>query len=408
MMLDNAREQGVDVHEGARVLEVLFEGDRAVGVRIQNGGRRAPRDVARKVVVDASGQSTLLQNRFKLRLWDPDAEQGRDLDLLAGRLPRHRPGRRRDHGHADRPTSKAGSGTSRSTTTPSASAWSRRSITCSRAAAVTSRPTTRKSSAARRSSSASAGPSGRPATSPRKDYSYRSKQVAGQRLGAGRRCLRLPRSAVLLRRAAGAEIGRAGRRRHRRGPGAGRRVGAAQLGKLGRRCSTRASTACAGWSASTTTASASASSFASFPHLRGTITDLLIGDLFTDRSMRCGGRWSRSTSRARRPFLPGTPEPQSADLQDKAPHLEIAGGTHPVSDLFDPGFDIAGGCSFPRPISPASRISARTSVHGRSGACAVACRRTEYRRRQKSPAAGLVSPPPSNTNVRFDSKTNSR
>ena len=32
MMLDNAREHGVDVHEGVRVLEVLFEGDRAVGV----------------------------------------------------------------------------------------------------------------------------------------------------------------------------------------------------------------------------------------------------------------------------------------------------------------------------------------------------------------------------------------
>ena len=33
MMLNNAREHGVEVHEGARVLEVLFDGDRAVGVR---------------------------------------------------------------------------------------------------------------------------------------------------------------------------------------------------------------------------------------------------------------------------------------------------------------------------------------------------------------------------------------
>src|ERR1700680_4999279 len=33
MLLDNAREHGVEVHEGARVLEVLFEGGRAVGVR---------------------------------------------------------------------------------------------------------------------------------------------------------------------------------------------------------------------------------------------------------------------------------------------------------------------------------------------------------------------------------------
>ncbi len=42
LMLDNAREHGVDVHEGVRVLEVLFEGQRAVGVRIarRNGGER--------------------------------------------------------------------------------------------------------------------------------------------------------------------------------------------------------------------------------------------------------------------------------------------------------------------------------------------------------------------------------
>ena len=35
-------------------------------------------------------------------LWDPDAEQGRDLDLLGRRLSRHRPRRRRDDGPADR------------------------------------------------------------------------------------------------------------------------------------------------------------------------------------------------------------------------------------------------------------------------------------------------------------------
>ena len=33
LMLDNARRHGVDVREGVRVLDVLFEGDRAVGVR---------------------------------------------------------------------------------------------------------------------------------------------------------------------------------------------------------------------------------------------------------------------------------------------------------------------------------------------------------------------------------------
>src|SRR4029453_2520336 len=35
MMLDNAREHGVEVHEGVRVRQVLFDGDRATGVRVQ-------------------------------------------------------------------------------------------------------------------------------------------------------------------------------------------------------------------------------------------------------------------------------------------------------------------------------------------------------------------------------------
>ena len=75
MMLDNAREHGVDAHEGVHVLEVLFEGERAVGVRIKDAdGVR--RDVHAKVVVDASGQAALLQNRFKLRLWDPVLNKG--------------------------------------------------------------------------------------------------------------------------------------------------------------------------------------------------------------------------------------------------------------------------------------------------------------------------------------------
>jgi flavin-dependent dehydrogenase len=75
LMLDNAREHGVEVHQPARALDVLFEGDRAVGVRVQKGGG-APEEVRAKVVVDASGQSTMLQNRFKLRLWDPVLNKG--------------------------------------------------------------------------------------------------------------------------------------------------------------------------------------------------------------------------------------------------------------------------------------------------------------------------------------------
>lgn len=75
MMLDNAREHGVEVHEGAQVVEVLFEGSRAVGVsvRLADGTLR---EVRASVVVDASGQSGLLQNRLRLRVWDPVLNKG--------------------------------------------------------------------------------------------------------------------------------------------------------------------------------------------------------------------------------------------------------------------------------------------------------------------------------------------
>jgi flavin-dependent dehydrogenase len=70
MMLDNACEHGVDVHEGTRVFDVLFDGGRAVGVAVQ-GENGTKREVRARVVVDASGQNGLLQNRFRLRVWDP-------------------------------------------------------------------------------------------------------------------------------------------------------------------------------------------------------------------------------------------------------------------------------------------------------------------------------------------------
>jgi flavin-dependent dehydrogenase len=75
LMLDNAREHGVNAHEGVRVLDVLFEGRRAVGVRI-NQQDGTERDVRAKVVVDASGQSTLIASRCKLRVADPELKKG--------------------------------------------------------------------------------------------------------------------------------------------------------------------------------------------------------------------------------------------------------------------------------------------------------------------------------------------
>ena len=70
LLLDNARKHGVNVHEGARVLEVLFEGKRAVGIRVkpEDGPERI---VKAPIVVDASGQSSLILDKLNLREWDP-------------------------------------------------------------------------------------------------------------------------------------------------------------------------------------------------------------------------------------------------------------------------------------------------------------------------------------------------
>jgi flavin-dependent dehydrogenase len=70
LMLNNAREHGVEVEEGVHVLGVLWEGERAVGVRIkrEDGSQQ---EIRSKVVVDASGQSSVIMDRLNLREWDP-------------------------------------------------------------------------------------------------------------------------------------------------------------------------------------------------------------------------------------------------------------------------------------------------------------------------------------------------
>jgi flavin-dependent dehydrogenase len=75
MLLENAREHGVNAHEGVRVMDVIFEGDRAVGVKIKEADGTL-REVRAKVVVDASGQNGLISNRLRLRVWDPILNKG--------------------------------------------------------------------------------------------------------------------------------------------------------------------------------------------------------------------------------------------------------------------------------------------------------------------------------------------
>jgi flavin-dependent dehydrogenase len=70
LLLNNARKHGVVVHEEARVLEVLFEEKRAVGVRVRLADG-SEHEVRSRVVVDASGQSSLIMHKLDLREWDP-------------------------------------------------------------------------------------------------------------------------------------------------------------------------------------------------------------------------------------------------------------------------------------------------------------------------------------------------
>ena len=78
--LDNAREHGVTVHEGTRVLEVLF--DRASSWR-EIKDEDAPSAMFRQVVVDASGQNGLLQNKLTCASGIRSSTRARS-DLLEG------------------------------------------------------------------------------------------------------------------------------------------------------------------------------------------------------------------------------------------------------------------------------------------------------------------------------------
>ncbi len=70
MLFDNARKKGAVCLDQTRARDVVFEGEKAVGVRIGTDGQQ--QTVGAKVVVDATGQSTLIANQCKLRQAIPE------------------------------------------------------------------------------------------------------------------------------------------------------------------------------------------------------------------------------------------------------------------------------------------------------------------------------------------------
>jgi flavin-dependent dehydrogenase len=69
MLIEHAEEQGATVYQGTAVKQVLFVGDRAAGVEARMKDGSLSKFYA-KVVVDATGQSAMLSNRFGWRVRD--------------------------------------------------------------------------------------------------------------------------------------------------------------------------------------------------------------------------------------------------------------------------------------------------------------------------------------------------
>lgn len=71
MLLDNAKEKGVEVQRGIRVREVLFEDDTATGVVVQgvNGNRET---LNATVVADSTGQRSLIGRQLGLNTVEPN------------------------------------------------------------------------------------------------------------------------------------------------------------------------------------------------------------------------------------------------------------------------------------------------------------------------------------------------
>jgi flavin-dependent dehydrogenase len=325
MMLRNAAEQGVEVHEATRVLEVLFEGNRAVGVRIQKEDGSVE-EIRAKVVVDASGQSTMLQNRFKLRQWDPVLNKGAIWTYWEGAY--------RDAG--------ADEGATIVIQTPNKQGWfwyiplHNDIISLGVVAPFdylfkgrdsheqTYHEEIEKCPAVKERTAKGKRATGYFAT---KDYSYRSKQVAGEGwvlIGDAFGFLDpLYSSGVLLALKSGQLAADAIAEGLQRGD-----LSAAQLGKWGdlfnRGVDRMRRLVCEYYDGF---------SFGKFvqryPHLRNTITDLLIGDLFTDRVDTVWQPMETMYDATKHPIQPWNGAPPADMGADKVNELYLPDGRKP-------------------------------------------------------------------------------
>lgn len=70
LLFENAAAAGAECHDVTRVLDVRFDGDRAVGVRVRYDDAE-PVEITARVLIDATGQQALIANRLGLRVENP-------------------------------------------------------------------------------------------------------------------------------------------------------------------------------------------------------------------------------------------------------------------------------------------------------------------------------------------------
>ena len=71
MLFDHAASKGAVCQDQSRVLDVLLDGDRATGVRLQQPSGEST-EISARVVVDATGQQAMLANRLGLTVDNPN------------------------------------------------------------------------------------------------------------------------------------------------------------------------------------------------------------------------------------------------------------------------------------------------------------------------------------------------
>ncbi|QDT65060.1 NAD(P)/FAD-dependent oxidoreductase [Calycomorphotria hydatis] len=78
MLIDNAVEKGATLRTDAHVMDVLWDGDRAAGVKVRLGRNteREIREIKSTILIDATGQSAFMANRLGIKDSDPHLKKG--------------------------------------------------------------------------------------------------------------------------------------------------------------------------------------------------------------------------------------------------------------------------------------------------------------------------------------------